>query len=35
MKSEGDGGLHVYNGSFTFGITQSEEFILQEIQSLN
>jgi hypothetical protein len=32
--SEGDGGFHVYNGSFTFGITQSEESILQEIKSV-
>lgn len=31
---EGDGGLHVYNGSFIFGITQSEESILQEIKSV-
>lgn len=32
--TEGDGGLHVYNGSFVFGITQSEESILQEIKSV-
>jgi len=31
---EGDGGLHTYGKIFIFGITQKEESILQEIQSV-
>lgn len=32
--SEGDGGLHVSRGHCTFGITQNEESVLQEIKSV-
>lgn len=32
--TEGDGGLHVYNGYCLLGITQSEESVLQEIKSV-
>lgn len=32
--SEGDGGLHTYNKSCLFGLTQKEESILQEIKSV-
>ena len=32
--SEGDGGIHVYNNSFIFGLTQREEGILLEIKSV-
>lgn len=32
--SEGDGGLHTYNNNCIFGLTQKEEAILQEINSV-
>ena len=32
--TEGDGGLHTYNKSCLFGLTQKEESILQEVQSV-
>lgn len=32
--TEGDGGLHTYGRNFIFGLTQKEEPILQEIQSV-
>ena len=32
--SEGDGGLHLYNKNFIFGLTQKEEDVLQEVKAI-
>ena len=32
--TEGDGGLHLYNKNFIFGLTQKEEDVLQEVKAI-